>query len=301
MNHVDVVIIGGSNAGLSAALTLGRSCRKVAVIDAGDPRNAPASHAHNIFTRDGTPPSELLRIGREQLEPYDVEVLQARVSQITGSKNTFELTLDNGESLSARRIVLATGISDDLPDVLGIKELWGKSIFTCPYCHGWEVRGKPLVVVGDGAANHYGYARLIQHWSRNLIFIAGETPVVTLERLADLEERGIRVVEANVTEFEHDGGKLEAVQLSNGESLARHAAFMPMPMSLKGDLHTQLGCELSEDGDKLIVDDKNQTSVAGVYAAGDIVTTPMHSVTFAMASAQKTATSLNVDLIIAAS
>ena len=301
MNHVDVAIIGGSNAGLSAALTLGRSCRKVAVIDAGDPRNAPASHAHNIFTRDGTPPSELLRIGREQLEPYDVEVLQARVSQITGSKNTFELTLDNGESLSARRIVLATGISDDLPDVLGIKELWGKSIFTCPYCHGWEVRGQPLVVVGDGAANHYGYARLIQHWSRDLIFIAGETPVVTLERLADLEERGIRVIKADVTAFEHSGGKLEALQLSNGESLEPHAAFMPMPMSLKGGLHTQLGCELSEDGDKLIVDDKNQTSVAGVYAAGDIVTTPMHSVTFAMASAQKMATSLNVDLIIAAS
>ena len=301
MNHVDVAIIGGSNAGLSAALTLGRSRRKVAVIDAGDPRNAPASHAHNIFTRDGTPPGELLRIGREQLRAYDVELVQARVTEVAGSKGAFQLSLDNSEALSASRIVLATGISDDLPDVPGVKELWGKSIFTCPYCHGWEVRDQPLVVVGDGEANHYGYARLIQHWSRDLVFIAGETPVVTDERLGDLEERGIQVVKANTTEFKHSEGRLEALQLSNGESLARHAAFMPMPMSLKGDLHTQLGCEVGEDEVKLVVDEKNQTSVPGVYAAGDIVTTPMHSVTFAMASAQKMATSLNVDLIIDAS
>ncbi len=286
--HVDVAVIGGSNAGLSAALTLGRSRRNVALIDDSTPRNAPAGHAHNIYTRDGTPPGELRRIGREQLRPYGVHFLNTRVTEAGGSKGRFQLSLADGKPLSAARVLLATGVSDDLPDIPGLRELWGKSVFTCPYCHGWEVRDTPLAVLGDGDTG-YGYARMIQNWSRDLTLITGE----------NLEARGIGVVEAEVTEYEHHKGELSALHLSDGRRVARQAVFMRPPMSLRGDLHERLGCALSDDGLKVVADEMGRTSVPGVYAAGDMVN-PMHAVIVAAASGTKAAAMMNHELIMEA-
>ena len=293
---VEVAVIGGSNAGLSAALTLGRSRRSVAVIDDSHSRNAPAGHAHNIYTRDGTPPEELRRIGREQLKPYDVHFFSTRVSKAGGRKGAFRLELTSGETLSAERLLLATGVSDDLPNVPGLRELWGKSIYTCPYCHGWEVRDKPLAVLGDGDEG-YGYARLIQNWSQNLMLITGERTTLSDDQLDDLQARGIKVTEASVTEYESLDSELSALHLSDGQRLGRKGVFMRPPLSLQGDLHLQLGCALDDNGLYIVVDPMGQTSVPGVYAAGDIVS-PMHAVIAAAASGTRAAGMLNHEFVM---
>ena len=297
-SHTEVAIIGGSNAGLSAALALGRARRNVTVVDDSTPRNAPAGHAHNLYTRDGTPPDELRRIGQEQLEPYSVRCLKTRVDKVAGRKGAFYLKLANGETLSAERLLLATGVSDDLPDVTGLRDLWGKSVFTCPYCHGWEVRDTPLAVLGDGDAG-YSYARLIQNWSRDLVFIVGENTALTAEQLEDLQARGIKVVQADVTEFEGHDGELSALHLSDGQRIARQAVFMGAPLSLRGDLHEQLSCAVSEDGSKVVADAMGRTSVPGVYAAGDMVH-PTHAIIVAAASGTTAAAMLNHELIMEA-
>ena len=296
LSHVDVAIVGGSNAGLSAALTLGRSRRRVAVIDDAAPRNAPASHAHNVYTRDGTPPEELRRIGREQLKPYDVHVVNNRVHQAEGEKGAFRLTLQSGEQFSAARLLLATGVSDDLPEVPGLLELWGKSVFACPYCHGWEVRDAPLAVVGAGDTG-YHYARLIRHWSRDLVMVAGENPTLTDEQRTDLRARGVSVLDANVTRFGRHDGELSALHLSDGQRITRQAVFMGATLSLRGNLHAQLGCTLSDDGTQVVVDETGQTSVPGVYAAGDMVS-PVHAVVLAAASGMQAGAMLNHGLIM---
>ncbi len=294
---VEVAVIGGSNAGLSAALALGRSRRNVALIDNSSPRNAPASHAHNVYTRDGTPPAELIRIGREQLEPYDVRFFDTLVTQISGSEGEFRLELSNGETLGAERLLLATGVADDLSGVPGLRELWGKSIYACPYCHGWEVRDKPLAVLGDGNEG-YGYARLIQNWSRDLVLITdSQNTTLSDEQLGDLQARKIKVLEASVTEYEAHNGELVALHLSSGQRILRQAVFMRAPLSLRGNLHQQLGCELSSDGTQVVADEMGQTSVPGVYAAGDMVS-PMHAVIVAAASGTKAAAMLNHEFII---
>ncbi|MGH3147377.1 MAG: NAD(P)/FAD-dependent oxidoreductase [Rubrobacter sp.] len=147
----DVVVVGGGSAGLSAALVLGRSRRRTLVVDAGEPRNAPSSGLHGFLSRDGIPPQELLKIGREQLKLYpSVEVRSARVTAVSGENGDFEVILDNRAVVRARKLLLATGVVDELPDKPGFEELWGRGVYHCPYCHGWEVRDRPLAVLSSG-------------------------------------------------------------------------------------------------------------------------------------------------------
>ena len=292
---VDVAVIGGSSAGLSAALALGRARRSVAVIDDSRPRNAPAGHAHNIYTRDGTPPGDLLRIGREQLEPYGVRFLVARATGVDGGKGAFRLTLSGGQTLTAARLLLATGVADVLPEVPGLLELWGRSVFTCPYCHGWEVRDTPLAVLEGGDT---AYVRMIQNWSRDLVLVTGEHTTFTNEQLGDLDARGVDVVRADVAEYEVRNGELSALHLSNGRRLERRAVFMRPSVRLRGDLHEQLGCALSDDRSRVVADEMGRTSVPGVYAAGDMVS-PMAAVIVAAASGTKAAAMLNHEFVMA--
>jgi thioredoxin reductase len=189
----DVVVVGGGAAGLSAALVLGRARRRVAVVDAGTPRNAPAAHMQGFLSRDGMPPAELLVEGRREVTGYGVELVEDRVSRV---ENGFVVHLDSGSVLTARRILIATGVADELPEIPGVRQRWGRDLLHCPYCHGWEVRDQPLGVLGTqpGSVDH---AQLVRQWSGDVVFFPHVASLDTTERLR-LEARGIAVVEGEV-------------------------------------------------------------------------------------------------------
>ena len=170
----DVVVVGGGPAGLSAALVLGRARRRVAVVDAGAPRNAPAAHMHGYLSRDGLPPAELLAVGRAELTSYGVELI---ADHVVAADRGFVIRLGGGRVLTARRLLIATGIRDELPDIPGVRERWGRDLLHCPYCHGWEVRDQPLGVLGTqpAAAEH---ALLVRQWSADVIFFAPHRRVI---------------------------------------------------------------------------------------------------------------------------
>jgi thioredoxin reductase len=207
----DVVVVGGGSAGLSAALVLGRSRRRTLLLDAGEPRNAPSSGVHGFFSRDGIPPQELLKIGREQLEPYpSVEVRSARVTGTSGENGDFEVILDDGAVVRSRKLLLATGVVDELPDKPGFKEFWGRGVYHCPYCHGWEVRDRPLAVLtpGEGAAER---AAFIRNWSRDLVLLTDGPANLNEEGRRTLRALDIPVGEERISHLEGEpGGAAEA-------------------------------------------------------------------------------------------
>lgn len=288
----DVVIVGGSNAGLSAALTLGRARRTVLIVDGNEPRNAPASHTHNFFTRDGTPPDELRRIGRAQLEPYGVAFKTAEVEQAARQSETFSVTLSDASTVRARKLLLATGVTDDLPALANLREVWGKDVVTCPYCHGWEVRDAPLAVVASGDMG-YEYALMIYNWSRDLVLCSDGPARFTEAQRRYLGVLGIRLIETPLTGFELDAqNHLRAVSFADHTQLARRAVFMHPPVRLRGNLALQLGCALEDEGRRIKVDDFGQTTTPGVYAAGDAVT-PFYQAIRAATDGSKAAAMLN--------
>ena len=269
----DVVIVGGGVAGLSAALLLGRGRRKVLVFDGGAPRNAPAEEAHSFFTRDGTPPLELLRIGRAQAEGYGVEIRSGRVVDVAGEEGAFAVTAEDGTEVAARRLLLATGVVDDLPEIEGLRERWGRSVFHCPYCHGWEVRDRPLAVLarGDEAME---LVKLLRGWSRDLVLCTHGPAELSDEARAKLARHGVPVREEPVVRLEggEEGGEeggLERIVFASGDPLPRAGILLRPPQRPASDLAGRLGCEHLPGGGP-VVDVFRQTTVPGVYAAGDL-------------------------------
>src|SRR3954447_4370193 len=240
----DVAIIGGGAAGLSAALVLGRARRGVVVVDAGEPRNAPAEHMQGFISRDGTPPADLLRAARAEVLRYGVEIVEDRVVEATTG---FSLRLAAGQTVTARRVLLATGAVDDLPEIVGARERWGRDFLHCPYCHGWEVRDQAIGVlaIGPGSVQH---AQLLRQWTDDVILFAHTTEVTSGEREA-LHARGITIVDGTVEELVVTDDQLQGVRLVDGRSVARRALFIRPALRAHIDgLAAALGCELLEDG-----------------------------------------------------
>jgi len=266
----DAVVVGGGPAGLSAALTLGRGRWRVAVIDAGEPRNAPAAEAHNLFTRDGTPPLQLLATARDQLRPYTtVQLRPGRAVDAHAADDGFRVQLEDGAHVAARRVLLATGVVDVLPEIPGFRELWGKSIFHCPFCHGWEVAGQPFALLGRGTAG-MELARLLTRWSPDLVLLSDGPAELTDAERAELAALGIGLREDRVLRVESAGEGIAAV-LEGGERLVRGALYARPPQRQGSDLPERLGCAIS-DG-VVQIDPTGATTVPGVYAAGEIVHT----------------------------
>jgi thioredoxin reductase len=295
MSFYDVIIVGAGNAGLSAALALGRARRKVLVLNGGAPRNAPTDASHNFFTRDGTPPSELLKIGLEQLEPYGVEVQSRKAESIRKTKDVFELTLENGQSVVSRKIILATGVVDVLPDIPGFRELWGKNIHHCPYCHGWEIRDRPVAVYARGEMG-YQFAVMIRHWSKDLVVCSNGDAGFSDEQRQHLRQLNLEVIETPIQHLETGENGLKAIIFRDGNSLEREHVFMRPPHQQRSPLASQLGCAMSEDGLYVNVNVKGETSVAGVYAAGDM-TGQMQAVSQAVASGTRAGAMVNHTLV----
>jgi thioredoxin reductase len=292
MSVYDVVVVGGGAAGLSAALALGRARRRVAVVDAGSPRNAPAAHMQGFLSRDGMAPADLLATGRVEVAGYGVELIEDRVTRVDAG---FFVRLEGGRTLRARRVLVTTGARDELPDVPGTRERWGRDVLHCPYCHGWEVRDRPIGVLSTapGAAHH---AQLVRQWSDDVVFFA-HTAEPTADEAAGLAARGIPVVRGEVTRLVIENDRLTGVELADGRVIARDAVFVrPATVPQTGELLTELGCAVDEDGFPT-VDATGRTSAFGVWAAGNAVD-PRTQVIAAAGAGNAAGIAINADLVV---
>jgi thioredoxin reductase len=283
----DVAIIGGGAAGLSAALVLGRARRRVVVIDAGSPRNAPAAHMQGFLSRDGTPPAELLAAARAEVRRYGVELVDDRVVE---AKAGFALRLAGGRIIRSRQVVLATGAADELPDIAGARERWGRDFLHCPYCHGWEVRDRRIGVLGS-----VEHAHLLRQWSDDVTLFT-HTADITAEERTTLQARGIAVVDGTVERLIVSDDQLRGVQLAGGRTVARDALFTrPALRSHAGTPAAALGCELLAGG-LVRTDADGRTSVPGVWAAGNAAN-PRAQVITAAGEGSAVAIAINTDLV----
>jgi len=293
----DVVIVGGGPGGLQAALTLGRARKRVLLCDAGPRRNAAATHIHNFVTRDGTPPNEFRALARAQLAAYSsVEVRDTRVERITGERNAFEVALGDG-TVRARRVLLATGMIDEMLPIPGFREQWGQAVFQCPYCHGWEVRDRRwgFLALPHAAAHVVPFALMIRGWSSDVTVFTNAAVELAADARAQLEGAGVRVETAAIKRLVADAGQLTALALEDRD-VACDVLFAQPPQH-QPELVRALGVALDDDGFVKIDPMMRETSVRGIYAAGDI-TTRMQAAVAAAASSMQAAAAINVDLAL---
>ncbi|MBO0949561.1 NAD(P)/FAD-dependent oxidoreductase [Fibrella forsythiae] len=291
----DVLIIGGSNAGLSAAMLLGRSLRRVLVIDAGKPCNQQTPHSHGFLTRDGETPAAISAIAREQVSHYPtVEFWADTAISATQVRNGFTVTTAGGASVSARKLLLTTGIADIMPDLTGFAECWGISVLHCPYCHGYEVHSQPLGVLANGETG-YELATLIQHWTGKLTLYTNGSSTLTEAQRQTMEQLHIPIVETPVAALEHNAGQLTALRFTDGTRAHPTAIFARVPFQHHTDIASQLGCAMTKNN-LIQATEFGETNVPGLFAAGD-TTNPFRQVGIAIANGSKAAAWINRELI----
>jgi len=300
-DEYDVAVIGGGAAGLSAAVALGRSRRSVVVIDAGEPRNAPADGVHGFLSRDGVPPAELLAAGRSEAAHYGVELRDGAATGARRVSGGFEVTVAGaagGSAVHARRIVVATGLVDELPDVAGLRERWGRDVVHCPYCHGWEVRDEPIGVLGgDPRALHV--VQLFRQLSPDVVLFTHTGPVPSEAELEELAARDIRVVPGVVAAVEVTGDRLSGVRLADGTVVPRRALAVGTRLVARSAVLEGLGLHATPDpsgvGERIEADPTGRTAVDGVWVAGN-VTNLMAQVVVAAAGGLMAGAAVNADL-----
>jgi len=278
----DVIIIGGSFAGLAGALQLGRARRKVTVLDTGLPRNRFAGHSHGLLGHDHKPPLDILAEARQQLARYPtVRLLNAQADSISGAIDDFSVLTGDGESLAARRLILSYGVVDQIPDVPGFAEGWGTSIVPCPYCDGFEVAGQHWGLAWSGPHSH-NQARLFHDWTDRLTVFADGHEIPPDIR-ADLARRKVAIVDGRIIEIGYRGGHSSIVRLDAGHDVAVDILFAVPRNDPSARLHESLGLATVDrpDGIVLKVDERRETSAPGIYAAGDLANPLMPSVTTA--------------------
>ena len=295
----DVVVVGGGAAGLSGALTLARARRSVLVVDAGEPRNAPAAGVHGFLTRDGTSPAALLAAGRREVEGYGAHVVSGRVVAAAVDGDGFSVSLDGGRAARARRLLVTTGLVDELPDVPGVRERWGRDVLHCPYCHGWEVRDQPIGILATGPmAVHQ--ALLFRQWSADVVFFLHTAPALGSEDAEQLAARDIPVVEGEVEGLEIADDRLVGVRLGGGRVVARTAVAVGPRFVARAEILTSLGLEVAEHpmgiGTYVPSDATGLTAVPGVWVAGNVAD-PRAQVVGAAAAGALAATAINADLV----
>jgi thioredoxin reductase len=279
---VDVIIIGGSYAGLSAALALGRAIRQVVVLDSGQPCNRQTPHSHNFLTQDGSTPAAIAAVAREQVLAYPTE------------NNNFTVTTASGAVVQARKLLFATGIRDLMPALPGFAECWGISAIHCPYCHGYEYRWEPTGILANGeTAAEMG--QLIRNWTDKLTIYTNGPATLTPEQRQRLADRGISIEETPVRQLLHQAGHLTQLDLADGRALPLAALYARLPFEQHCALPSTLGCTHSEAG-YITVDNFQKTSLPGIYAAGD-ATNPMRAVGASVAAGMMAGAMLNRELI----
>jgi thioredoxin reductase len=267
VERVDVAIVGGGPAGLSAALILGRCCRSVTVIDAGQHRNRTAHALHGYLTRDGESPADLLRTARAELGTYAaVRLRDGVVADVTGSRGAFEVRTTDGLTVQARRVLLATGVVDVVPGIAGLAGLFGRSVHHCPHCDGYEYAGGAIGVYGQAGPGVEAVLAMLG-WSDDVTLFTDGRPLAPEDR-SSCDALGVMVRDERVIRLEGKDGRLERVVLADGSAVPRAALFLVAGQREQSDLAKQLGCEINADG-VIVTDEHAVTSVPGIYAAGD--------------------------------
>ena len=292
INDYDVVVVGGGPAGLNGALVLARARRSVLVVDAGEPRNAPADGVHGFLTRDGMAPAELAAIGRDEVRRYGATVVDGRATSATRTGAGFTVTVDDGTTINARRLLVTTGLVDELPDLPGLRERWGHSVIHCPYCHGWEVREKSVGVL---ATTWFAVqkALLVRQWVDDLTLLLHTQPEPDDTQLEQLAARDVRVVRGEVVAFDDAGAHLD-----DGELVPLQVLAVAPRMVARSELLTTLGLvpTPSPMGEFIAADPTGLTAVTGVWVAGNVADL-MAQVLSSAAAGASAAAAINADLI----
>jgi len=291
----DAIIIGGSYAGLSAAMALGRSLRRVLVIDSGLPCNRQTPHSHNFLTQDGKTPQEISMLAKQQVEQYKtVEFLNDIATAGSKLEEGFQIETQSGLSLNAKKLIIAAGIKDQMPDIEGFSESWGISVIHCPYCHGYEFRGRKTGILANGD-NAVHLAGLVHNLTKDLTVFTNGRASLSPEQLQRLEKSEISLVETKIVEIIHENGHLSSLVMNNGEQIQLNALYAAIPFQQHSSILESLGCEMTETG-HIRVDPTQKASVPGVYACGDN-SSPMRSVASAVNTGAIAGAMVNMDLV----
>ena len=296
----DVVVIGGGAAGLNGALMLARARRSVLVLDAGSPRNAPAAGVHGLLAREGMAPAELLERGRAEVTGYGGRILRGEVVSAARTDDGFGVSLADGQVVRARRLLVATGLVDELPEVPGVRERWGRDVMHCPYCHGWEVRDSAIGVLASGPMSVH-QALLLRQWSGDVTYFTHAMPSPSEEQLEQLAARGIRLVQGEVASLEIIDDRLVGLRLADGTVVAREAVAVSPRMVARAGFLSTLGLQAVQHasgmGEHVPVDATGRTDVLGVWAAGNVADL-MAQVGAAAAAGAAAGAQINADLVV---
>ncbi|AZA59483.1 NAD(P)/FAD-dependent oxidoreductase [Chryseobacterium shandongense] len=292
-NNFDVIIIGGSYAGLSAGMSLGRSLRKVLIIDSGKPCNQQTPYSHNFLTQDGKTPKEIAEISKEQVLKYEtVNFYDGRVTKASQNSGGFEVETENDEKFSAKKLILASGVKDQIPDINGFAECWGISVIHCPYCHGYEVKGKKTGILSNGDLA-FEFSKLVFNLSKDLSLFTNGECTLNEEQEERFSQNKINIVEDEIQEIVHENGNIRKIVFKNGSEKALEALYAKIPF--EQNINTEdLHLELTEHG-FIKIDHFHKTSSDGVFACGDN-TTMMRSVANAVAQGNFTGAIVNKEL-----
>ncbi|MBO6201758.1 MAG: NAD(P)/FAD-dependent oxidoreductase [Chryseobacterium sp.] len=293
-NQFDVIIVGGSYAGLSAAMSLGRSLRKVLIIDSGKPCNEQTPHSHNFLTQDGKTPKEISTIAKEQVEKYStIEFYEGFATSGIKTENGFEITTENGDKFESKKLIFATGIIDEIPNIKGFKECWGISLIHCPYCHGYEFQNKKTGIIANGDRGFH-IASLVNNLTKDLTIFTRGKANFTDEQLQKLERNNITIIETEIEELKHQNGMVESLILSDGKVMNFEAVYGAFPFIQHSDIAESLGCEMTEMG-HIKIDQFQKTNVTGLLACGDN-SSPMRSVANAVYTGNLAGAMVNAEL-----
>ena len=293
--NYDVIIIGGSYAGLSAAMALGRALRNVLIIDSGKPCNRQTPHAHNLITHDGNKPARIAKQALEQVLNYPTISLKKGIAMHAFKlDSSFSIETDQGDTFTGRKLLFATGIVDVMPKIPGFDECWGTSVLHCPYCHGYEIRELPTAIFANGEIA-YEFAKIISNWTKELTVLTNGQSQLTPQQIADMNRNNIKIKETPLKEVVHEGGYLSKVVFDDGTGLAINAMYAKLAFEQHSNLPQTLGCELTEAG-FIKVDEMQATSVNGIFAAGDN-TTMFRSLSIAITAGNKAGAMINHQLI----
>ncbi|CAM4366085.1 thioredoxin reductase [Paenibacillus endophyticus] len=292
---LDCAIIGGGPAGLNAALMLGRSRRLVIVFDTNKPRNAVARESHGFITRDGIEPRELRRLAHQDIANYPtVTIKPDKVTEIKPMAGVFEVTTSNGVMYQARTVILAAGLKESLPAIPGLPQFYGKSVFSCPYCDGWELRDQPLMVLSEGS-NLFHLAKIVYNWSKDVLVCTNGANTLNTQQIAMLGQRGIQVAPYKIKALQGENGKLKRILFENDAEVKRSGGFITPSWDQAAAFGEALGCAMTPSGG-FVTDDYGRTSVKGVYAAGDSSIIVPAQLIVAAGEGSKAAIGANTDL-----